>query len=79
MTPSLFTKIRELLAWHEQQFNKTQIAFGDMMERLPEYGRAFRYVIAEIDRAYLADNVKALDNNIENFKGLYLKALGKMT
>jgi len=77
MTP-LFIKIKELLEWHRIQFDKTQIAFGDMMERLPEYKRAFKYVIAEIDRACIADSLKALDDNIENFKRLYSKALGKM-
>lgn len=77
MTP-LFLKIKDLLAWHEQQFNKTQIAFGDMMEKLPEYKRAFKYVIAEIDKACLSDSLKALDDNIANFKRLYSRALSKM-
>lgn len=77
MTP-LFLKIRDLLTWHEQQFNKTQIAFGDMMEKLPEYRRAFKYVIGEVDKAYFADSLKAMDDNCENFKRLYSKALGKM-
>lgn len=79
MTNMLFMKIKELLAWHEQQYNKTQISFGDMMEKLSEYKRAFKYVISEIDKAFLADSMKGLDDNIENFKRLYSKALGKMT
>jgi hypothetical protein len=74
----LFLKIKELLAWHGLQFDKTQISFGDMMEKLSEYKRAFGYVIAEIDKAYFADSLKAMDDNCENFKRLYSKALGKM-
>jgi hypothetical protein len=75
---ALYLKIKELLAWHGRQFEKTQISFGDMMEKLPEYKRAFKYVIAEIDKACLADSLKAMDDNCENFKRLYSKALGKM-
>jgi hypothetical protein len=74
----LFLKIKELLAWHAIQFEKTRVSFGDMMEKLSEYKRAFTYVIAEIDKAYFADSLKAMDDNCENFKRLYAKALGKM-
>jgi hypothetical protein len=78
MINPLFLKIKELLSWYEQQFKKTEIAFGDMMEKLPEYKRAFKYVISEIDKAYFADSLKTMDDNCENFKRLYTKALGKM-
>jgi len=78
MINPFFLKIKELLAWYEIQYEKTQIAFGDMADKLPEYKRAFKYVIGEIDKAYFADSLKAMDDNIENFKRLYAKALGKM-
>ena len=75
---SLFLKIKGLLAWYEEQFRKTGVDIGTIMEKLPDYRRAFKYVISEIDKACLDDSLKGMDDNVENFKRLYVKAAGKL-
>ncbi len=78
MNNPLFLKFRALIAWCDQQFDKTQVSIGDVIDRLPDYGRAIKHMINEMEQAYFSDNPHAMDEAAEKIKRLYLKGAARM-
>lgn len=78
MTDPLFLKFRALISWLDAQFDRTQVSLWDVIDRLPDYGRAIKHMINEMDQAYFSDNPHAMDEAAEKIRRLYLKGAARM-